>query len=591
MKAPATDPYRPAAVYRRLLRYAAPHWRVFLWAVIGMILCSATDVAFVRLIKPLIDRIFVAHDPAVIRWMPLTILGVFLLRGLANFSASYGIAWVGQSVVARLRQEVFEHILAVPVGHHDRSRNADLQTKLTYHASQVADSASSVLTSVVRDGLSAIGLIGLMFYTDWRLTLFIIFIGPLVAFAFTWVNRRFRTLSQRIQGSIGDISHTADEAITGRRVVKVYGGESFVMAGFARVNDYLRRQSLKMTAANAASLSSVEMIAALGVALLVYVATLPGMLSAISAGTFTSFIAAMLSLRQPLSSMSNVSASLQRGIVAGADLFAFLDTPVEKDSGGRVLARARGALAFADVRFAYGQDKGEALAGVSLDIAPGQTVAFVGRSGSGKSTLLSLIPRFYDPAAGQVLLDGVDLRDYALTDLRRQIALVDQNIVLFNASVAENIAYGQAGASREKIEEAARRAYAWDFIQQLPQGLDTPLGQGGGMLSGGQRQRIAIARALYKDAPILILDEATSALDTESERYIQQALAELMKGRTTLVIAHRLSTVQNAELIVVMQEGRIIERGTHTELLARGGAYTALYRLQFRESEAAEAPA
>jgi subfamily B ATP-binding cassette protein MsbA len=579
----STSP-RPAAVYRRLLGYALPHWRVFALSVFGMVLFSATDVTFVRLIKPLIDQIFVAHDVAVIRWMPPAILGIFLLRGVAGFTAGYGIAWVGQKVVAALRQEVFEHLLRVPVGHHDRARSADLQTKLTYHAGQVADSASTVLTSVVKDGLSALGLLGLMFYTSWRLTLFTLVIVPPVAWSMSWVNRRFRTVSQRIQNSVGDISHSANEAIAGRRVVKVYGAESFVLAGFTRVNEYLRRQSLKMTAASAGSLSLLEFIAAIGVSLLVFVATLPDMLSLVTAGTFTSFVAAMLSLRQPLSSMTTISQSLQRGIVAGADLFTFLDSPVEADAGLVTIGRARGALRFEGVRFKYPGEEREALAGVTLEIAPGRTVAFVGKSGGGKSTLLSLIPRFYDPTAGRVLLDGVDLREYRLADLRRQIALVDQSVVLFNASIAENIAYGQDQAARERIETAARSASAWEFIDASPQGLERQLGQDGGGLSGGQRQRIAIARAMFKDAPILILDEATSALDAEAERFIQQGLDELKRGRTTLVIAHRLSTVQNADLIVVMEDGMVAEQGTHAELLARGGVYAALFRLQFREA-------
>ena len=342
-----------------------------------------------------------------------------------------------------------------------------------------------------------------------------------------------------------------------------------------------------MTATAAASNGSLELIAAVGVSLLVWLATQPEMLETMTPGTFVSFIGAMLMLRQPLSAMTGLSEKLQRGLVAGADLFAFLDTPAENDHGQRALARARGDLCFEDVRFAYSAEARPALSGVSLDIPAGRTVAFVGKSGSGKSTLLSLIPRFYDPDSGRVLLDGHDLRDYPLLDLRRQIALVDQNVVLFNATVGENIAYGAPEVSREAIETAARRAYAWDFIAGLPQGLDTPIGQDGAMLSGGQRQRLAIARALLKDAPILILDEATSALDSESERAIQQALEELVKGRTTLVIAHRLSTIQNADLIVVMHEGRIVEQGSHAELLARGGAYAALHRLQFREDEPA----
>ncbi len=581
------DLYRPAVVYRRLLRYGAPHWRVFALALLGMVLFAGTDVAFVRLIKPLIDSIFVDHDARIIHRMPFLILGIFLLRGLAGFAAAYGIASVGQRIVSRLRCEVFEHLLLVPIAHHDKARNADLQTKLTYHAGQVAESATGVLTSVIKDGLSAIGLLGLMFYTSWKLALFTLLIAPLVSASVTWVNRRFRKLSARVQNSISGITHSADEAITGRRIVKLYGGESFVLGGFRRMDDYLRRQNLKMTAASAASNSTLEFIAALGVSLLVFLATQPAMLATITAGTFTSFIAAMLSLRAPLASMTSISERLQRGLVAGADLFAFLDTPIERDTGSRPLAKAQGALRFEAVHFAYETDAREALSGVTLELAPGRTVAFVGKSGSGKSTLLSTIPRFYDPTAGRVLLDGVDLRDYRLADLRRQVALVDQNIVLFNATIAENIAYGAEGATRERIEAAARRAHAWEFISRMPLGLDTLLGQDGANLSGGQKQRLTIARALFKDAPILILDEATSALDTESERAIQQALGELMKGRTTLVIAHRLSTIQSADLIVVMHEGRVIEQGTHGELLARNGAYAALHRLQFRDDVAA----
>jgi subfamily B ATP-binding cassette protein MsbA len=576
-------PYTPGVVYRRLLRYSAPHWKVLLLALLGMAVFGGSDAIMVYLVKGLTNT-FANHDVKLIRWLPWAILGLFLVRAVANFAAGYGMAWVGQGVVAQMRQQVFQHLLHVPVSYHDRSRMADLQAKLTYHASQVADSASSVLASVIQGGISASVLLGSMFYYSWRLTLFALLIVPPVALSIDWVNRRFRTVSTRVQNSMGGMTHAADEAITGRRVVKLYGGEGFVLASFRRINDYLRRQSLKMTEASAISTSSLELIAAIGVSALVALATSPRMLEAMSPGDFVAFVVAMLALRQPISSMTGLSERIQRGVAAGLDLFEFLDTPVERDSGTRPLQRARGAIRFEDVRFAYSEDKGDALAGVTLDIPAGKTVAFVGKSGGGKSTLLSLIPRFYDPASGQVLLDGVDLREYRLGDLRRQIALVDQNVVLFNATVGENIAYGEADATRERIEQAAKRAYAWDFIQQLPQGLDTPLGQDGGGLSGGQRQRIAIARALYKDAPILILDEATSALDTESERYIQQGLEELMRGRTTLVIAHRLSTVQNADLIVVIQEGRVIEQGSNAELLARGGTYAALHRLQFRDT-------
>ena len=581
--------YSPAAVYRRLLGYAAPHWKVLLVAMLGMLAFGGSDGVLYILVRDL-TNIFTSHDRAMIRWMPWAILGLFLVRSLGNFTSSYGMAWVGQGAVARMRQQVFGHLLAVPVMFHDRSRVADLQAKLTYHASQIADSASSVLASIIQGGISAMVAIGAMFYYSWRLTLFAMLIAPPVSLSMNWVNRRFRTVSTRIQNSMGGINHAADEAITGRRVVKLYGGENFVLQGFRRVNEYLRRQSMKMTAASAISLSSLELIAGIGVSILVALATSPRMLEAMSPGDFVAFLVAMLNLRQPISAMTGLSERIQRGVVAGADLFAFLDTPVEQDGGTMRLQRAKGAIRYEDVRFAYSEDKSEALAGVTLDIPAGKTVAFVGKSGGGKSTLLSLIPRFYDPGSGRILLDGVDLREYKLSDLRRQIGLVDQNVVLFNASIADNIAYGEAEASRPRIEEAARRAYAWDFVQGLPQGLDTPLGQDGGGLSGGQRQRIAIARALYKDAPILILDEATSALDTESERYIQKGLEELMRGRTTLVIAHRLSTVLSADLIVVIQEGRVVEQGSNAELLARNGAYAALHRLQFRDA-AAEATA
>jgi subfamily B ATP-binding cassette protein MsbA len=588
LNAPA-NLYRPAAVYRRLLRYAAPRWKILLIALLALAVFGGSDAVIAYLAKGLTNT-FKDHDPAIIRWLPWEILVLFLVRGMANFVSSYGMASVGQGAVAQMRQQLFLHMLRVPVSYHDRTRTADLQAKLTYHASQIADTASSVLASVIQGGISSIGLIASMLYYSWRLTLFALLIGPPVALSMNWVNRRFRTVSERIQNSMGGMSHAADEAITGRRVVKLYGGENFVLENFRRINDYLRGQSLKMTAASAFSISSLELIAGVGVSALVALAFSPHMLQSMTPGDFVAFLGAMLMLRQPISSMTGLSERIQRGVVAGADLFAFLDTPVEQNSGSRPLRRAHGAIRFEDLRFGYGDDKDQALRGITLDIAAGKTVAFVGQSGGGKSTLLSLIPRFYDPSAGRILLDGVDLREYKLDELRRQIALVDQNVVLFNASIAQNIAYGEDNAARARIEEAARRACAWQFIEGLPQGLDTPLGQDGGGLSGGQRQRIAIARALYKDAPILILDEATSALDTESERYIQQGLEELMRGRTTLVIAHRLSTIQSADLIVVIQEGRVLEQGSHAELLARGGAYASLHRLQFREpAEAAPA--
>ena len=588
-----TPDYRPARVYRRLLAYALPHWRVFLVAVLGMVLFAGTDVTVARLMKPLVDGTFVEQDPTVIRWLPLAILGLFLVRGVAGYLSTVGMAVVGQRVVSKLRMEVFDHLLHVPVTHHDRSTNADMQTKLTFQANALSDAAMGVTTAIVKDGLTAIGLLGLMFYTSWKLTLYVLVMAPLLAYSVAWVNKRFRRLQQSLQTSVGGIGHAADEAITGRRIVKIYGGESFALTHFSGINEAFRKFSVKLAGNTALSYSLLEFIAALGISSLVFMATRPETLKEMSAGTFTSFVVAMLSLRAPIANISNISERLQRGLVAGADMFHFLDRPREADRGQRTVPRAAGAIAFEDVRFRYSDEAASALAGVTLDIAAGQTVAFVGKSGSGKSTLLSLIPRFYDPSSGRVLLDGHDLKDYTLKNLRQQLALVDQNIVLFNATVGENISYGQAGVTRADIEAAARGANAWEFIEKLPQGLDTPIGQAGVMLSGGQRQRITIARALLTNAPILILDEATSALDTESERLIQTALESLKQGRTTLVIAHRLSTIQTADLIVVMQDGRVVEQGTHAQLIARDGSYAALHRLQFRDSEAApaEAPA
>jgi subfamily B ATP-binding cassette protein MsbA len=437
-----------------------------------------------------------------------------------------------------------------------------------------------VLTAIIKDGLTIVGLVAVMLYMSAELTVVALCVAPFVAGSVRFVSRRFKTINQRLQASMGGVTHVADEAITGRRVVKIYGGEAYEASRFREVNEFIRKQALKLVASSSGANGVVQLIAAVAVAAIVYLA-ISGMIT--TPGTFVAFIGAMLAIRGPLNALTGIADRLSRGIVAASDLFEFLDTAPEPPGGARTIERARGEIRFDGVQFCYGGDDAKAaLAGVTLDVKAGQTVAFVGRSGSGKSTLLSLLPRFYDPTGGRVLLDGFDVRDYRLADVRRQIALVDQNVVLFNASVADNIAYGvRDQVSREQIVEAARAAYAWDFIERLEHGLDTLLGQNGVNLSGGQRQRIAIARALLRNAPILILDEATSALDTESERYIQQALERLVQGRTTLVIAHRLSTVQRADLIAVMQEGRIIETGRHAELLAHNGLYAALHQMQF----------
>jgi ATP-binding cassette, subfamily B, bacterial MsbA len=581
---PVGAPIGDLAVYRRLLRYSAPYWKVFVAAVIGMVTFAAVDAAFLRLVQPFIDGTFIKRDAQITRLVPLFIVGLFILRGVGYFLHTYGMAWVSQQVVLRMRQDIFAHLLRLPVRFYEQTRNADLIVKLTYHTNQVADSATGVITAIIKDGLAVMLYLAIMFFSSWKLTLIALSVAPFVAGSVRYVSRRFKVINQRLQTSMGSVTHVADEAMTGRRIVKIYGGESYEAQRFAQAADFIRRQSLKLVASASGAVGAVQLIAAVAVALIVYLAVSGDMLRWATPGTFVSFMVTMIAIRQPMNNLTSVTERLSRGVVAARDVFQFLDTPPEPAGGTRPLERARGEIDFVDAQFSYGARERDAVGGVTVHIEPGQTVAFVGRSGSGKSTLLSLLPRFYDPSGGAVRLDGVDVREYRVADLRRQVALVDQNVFLFNGTVAENIAYGLIGqVTKEQIVEAAKAAYAWDFIEKLPQGLETPLGQAGITLSGGQRQRIAIARALMRNAPVLILDEATSALDTESERYIQQALERLVQGRTTLVIAHRLSTVQRADLIIVMHEGRVVEQGRHDDLLARQGHYATLHQLQFEE--------
>ncbi|HEY0974287.1 MAG TPA: lipid A export permease/ATP-binding protein MsbA [Solimonas sp.] len=580
------DSGRKAAwpIYRRLLGYSLPHWKVMLLAFLATAAFAASEASFAALIKPLLDKAFVEQNQDYIRSLPLIIVGLFLLRGVTSFASIYGMAWVARRVVHDMRRVLFDKLLGLPVRYYDRVNSSQLIARMNYHVEQIADATTTVLTTTLKDGLSVMFYIGFMFWLNWKLTSFAFVVLPLIALIIGYVSRRFRRISTRIQQSVSNVTEAVDEAVHGQRVVKVYNGQDFVRDRFAGVNEQNRWLSMKIVATRAGSGALIQFIAAWAVAAIVYFATQPSMIQEMTPGTFAAFMMAMLSLMQPLKSMGGVNERLQRGIAAGDELFQMLDEEIEPEDGSRPLPRASGAIAFDDVSFRY-RDDVSALSHVSLQVSPGQTVAFVGKSGSGKSTLLSLLPRFYDASEGRILLDGHDVREYRLQDLRRQVALVDQQVRLFNTTVAENIAYGlQPRPDEAAIIGAAKRAHAWEFIEKLPQGLHTPIGQNGQTLSGGQRQRLAIARALLKDAPILILDEATSALDTESERAIQQGLEALVKGRTTLVIAHRLSTIQNADLIVVMQDGRVAESGTHDDLLRLGGLYAALHRMQFDSS-------
>jgi subfamily B ATP-binding cassette protein MsbA len=580
-----THTLRGVDTYRRLLGYVRPHWRVFALAILGMIAASLTDVAFAALMKPLLDGSFVAKDLATTQWVPLALVGVFLVRAVGEFGAKYGMTWVARKVVSTLRQQVFDKLLRLPTRFFDHAQSGDLLARLTYTVEQVASAATGALTVLVRDGLSVLGLLAWMFWLSPQLTVFILVVAPIVVALIALVSRNFRRYSRRIQASVGEIAQVADEVVGGHRLVRVYGGEAYEQGRFAQVNERNRLAFMRMELLDASSTPIVQFLVALAIASIIAFATSGERLEQLTVGTFISFITALAMLLSPLKRLTSLNATLQKGIAAGEQLFSTLDEAEERDDGYHVLDRAIGHVRFEGVRFAYAEGQPEVLHGIDLDIPAGSTVAIVGPSGSGKTTLLNLLPRFYDPTAGRILIDGVDIREFSLASLRAQLAWVGQEITLFDDTVANNIAYGSLqGASMEAIRAAADQAQATGFIEALPEGFETRVGERGVLLSGGQRQRIAIARALLRQAPILLLDEATSALDTASERMIQQALEGLMRHRTTLIIAHRLSTIRNADRIVVMDAGRIVEQGRHDELLARGGHYARLYRLQFSES-------
>jgi ATP-binding cassette, subfamily B, bacterial MsbA len=579
---------RSAALYLRLLRYVAPYKGVFAMALLSMLVVAATEPALPALLKPLLDGTFVEKDGRLMAWMPVIIVGLFLIRGAADYIAHYAMNWVGNKVVLDLRNAMFDRLLGLPTRYYDEHATGNLISKVTYDVSQVTTAATNVLTAAVKDGLAIVGLLAWMFWLNWQLTLLSLVMTPLIVFIVRVLSVRLRQSSRDVQHAMGDVTQVLQEVVDGHKVVKLFGGQAYEAGRFNDSANRVRRYLMKQTVGAAASGPIVQLIAAVALAVMVTLATQQSSAGEITVGGFVSFITAMLMLTAPLKRITSVNEPLQRGLAAAESIFSVIDQEPEQDSGTVDPGRASGALSFDSVTFVYPGGEQPALSAVNLVIQPGETIALVGPSGSGKSTLAQLVSRFYRPTSGRILLDGNDLETLKLGALRRNFALVSQEIVLFNDTVAANIAYGEMkDAPEADIVAAAEAAHAMEFIRELPAGLQTLVGEKGLRLSGGQRQRIAIARALLKNAPVLVLDEATSALDSESERHVQAALYTLMEGRTTLVIAHRLSTIERAHRIVVLERGSIVELGTHQALMQAGGLYSKLYHSQFGASAAA----
>lgn len=580
----ASDPLEPKSrvTVSRFLKYIKPFRFLFLISIIGMIGYALVDVYVLSQIEPLIDNSLRDGDYDFLKLAAYFIVPLFILRGVFNFMGTYTLEYIGTQVVKKMRQELFDKFIHLPVEFHDHHSSGSLISKIIYDTEQVRAASGKALLTLVREGMFVVGLIVAMFIASWKLSIIFLLIGPLVAVIVTFVSKRFRKVSKAIQQAMGSLTSSVEEAVKGHKVVLMSDAQALEASKFEQKNNQNRLQNMKLVTSQILSVSSIQIIASIALAFVLYAASLPSMVEELTPGIFIKVVLFMVMLLKPLKALTTVNTQFQKGMAACGSIFEILDQENEKDTGKIDLGKSKGAISLKNVTFTYPSKKSPAIKNVSFDVKPGQTIALVGRSGSGKSTLSSLLTRFYAPDSGEILLDGVSTNDISLRSIRKQFALVSQQVVLFNDTIANNIAYGkQEEVSREQIIEAAKIAHVTDFVEQQENGFDTLVGENGLMLSGGQRQRIAIARAILADAPILILDEATSALDTESEKFIQHALDELQRTRTSIVVAHRLSTIENADVIMVVEQGEVLEMGDHQSLLAKGGMYKTLHDMQF----------
>ncbi|AQW57227.1 lipid A ABC transporter ATP-binding protein/permease MsbA [Vibrio owensii] len=569
--------------FKRLWQFIRLYKSGIIVAVIALVINALSDTYMISLLKPLLDEGFGNAESDFLRTLPLIVFAMMFIRGVSGFVSTYCLSWVSGNVVMQIRRMVFNHFMHMPVSYFDKEKTGNLLSRITYDSEQVSAATSQALVSIVREGASIIGLLVLMFYNSWQLSLVLFAVAPVVAWGIGIVSKRFRKISKNMQTMMGHVTASAEQMLKGHKVVLSYGGQDIEGKRFEKVSNQMRQQSMKLVTAQAAANPIIQMIASIAIVVVLYLASIDSIKDQLTPGTFTVVFSAMFGLMRPLKALTNVTSQFQRGMAASQTLFALVDLEPEKNEGKFTVERANGDVSVKEVSFTYEGAEKPALENVSFDIPKGKTVALVGRSGSGKSTIANLFNRFYDVSSGSITLDGHDIRDYELKNLREQFALVSQNVHLFNDTIANNIAYATEDQyTREDIERAAKLAHVTEFVSKMEDGLDTMIGENGASLSGGQRQRVAIARALLRDAPVLVLDEATSALDTESERAIQSALDELQKDKTVLVIAHRLSTIENADEILVVDEGSIVERGNHAELIAKkDGAYAQLHRIQF----------